>query len=202
MHPPRNEKAAGSGRVAAPRPRFVKRPLPLYLLGPRDLALAFAHRWWHHARDGVLLPSRAAIDTPSFRLLVPDAAWLPVQGETPESWTLGPLEPLLSPLPTPELQLAAAGLRGDLAAAAIAGTPLLQHLEIAGPQGVELWRELVLPGAEDGRRVRELMVLLRPVRARSALRPPPDRHPTMQRRWRLGHRLARPRPLRQQHGTG
>lgn len=165
MDPRCNDRVAGSGRVAVPRPRFVKRPLPLYLLGPRDLALAFAHRWWHHARDGALLPSRAAIDTPSFRLLVPDAAWLSVQGETPESWTLGPIEPLLAPLPTPERDVAAAGLRGDLAATAIAGTSLLQQLEIAGRQGVEPWRELVLPAAEDGRRVRELMVLLRPAGA-------------------------------------
>ena len=42
-------------------PDVVRRRLPLYLLGPRDLPLTFAQRWWQWARRGAALPPRAAM---------------------------------------------------------------------------------------------------------------------------------------------
>jgi hypothetical protein len=65
-----------------------KRPLPLHAIGPDDLALDFAHRWWHARRDGGLLPARAAVDTPEFRLLVGGVGWVDVAAPDPAGWEL------------------------------------------------------------------------------------------------------------------
>lgn len=139
-------------------PRFRKRPQPLYRLGVEDLALAFAWGCWQEARKGAFLPARAAVDTPLFRLLVDGAFWVSVSAPEPAGWALGRLEALTAGLPE-----AQASLREDLQAARLTGAPFLQDLDIAGPLGVERYRQLVLPYAEDGRTVSDLLLLLRPL---------------------------------------
>jgi hypothetical protein len=133
----------GSGRPDRPAPCRVGRPLPLYLLDAPDLALAFAHRWWQHARDGALLPPRAALDTPAFRLLVADAAWIDVAAaDVPRAWS---------------------AWTDDIAAVRATGAPRLQELRPPDHgRPAPRWRRLMLPCAPDGRRVEDILVLLRP----------------------------------------
>jgi hypothetical protein len=131
----------GSGRPDRPTPSRIGRPLPLYLLDAPDPALAFAHRWWQHARDGALLPPRAALDTPAFRLLVPGAVWIEVAAGVPQGWS---------------------AWSDDLAAVSGTGAPRLQELRHGRGPGPTCWRRLMLPCARDGRRVEDVLVVLRP----------------------------------------
>lgn len=149
-----------------------KRPMPLHALDVDDLNLDFAHRWWHGRRRGGLLPARSAVDTPEFRLLVRDAGWIEVADDAAEHWSLGPLAGLLAGLPVDRAAALAAALRPDLEAIRFTGAVLVQELTLTGP-GIHLVRrQLVLPHADDGTRVRDLLVVLgerRPVRAAGSL---------------------------------
>jgi hypothetical protein len=139
-----------------------KRPLPLHAMGPDDLALDFAHRWWHARRDGGLLPPRAAVDTPEFRLLVGGIGWVDVAAPDPAGWALGPvLAPLRGDAPFPDGHLAAveASLREDLQAIRFTGSPLLQDLVVARPTASVTCRQLLLPHADDGVRVRDMLAV-------------------------------------------
>jgi hypothetical protein len=149
--------------------RFKKRPLPLHALGPADLGLGFAHLYWSRGRDGGLLPPRCRVDTPEFRLLVEGADWIDVAAAEPACWRLGRLAALLRGLPAGPAE---ASLRRDLEAARFTGSPLLQDLVLATPAHTQRYRQLVLPCADDGRQVRDLLVLLAPLAEPVGWRPP------------------------------
>lgn len=137
-----------------------KRPIPLHALDEDDLNLDFAHRWWHARRRGGLLPPRSAVDTPEFRLLVSGSGWIDVRSAEAGCWELGPLRPALTGLTAEAAAAATASLRADLQAIRFTGAVLVQDLIAPGPGGASIWRQLVLPHADDGARVRELLVVL------------------------------------------
>jgi hypothetical protein len=148
-----------------------KRPLPLHAMGPGDLALDFAHRWWQARRDGGLLPPRSAVDTPEFRLLVVGTSWIDLTSPDPAAWQLGAIAATLRRLAAPEaahaVAEAEASLRQDLQALRFTGSALLQDLVFTGPAASETYRQLLLPHADDGVRVRDVLaVVLRPEAAR------------------------------------
>jgi hypothetical protein len=139
-----------------------KRPLPLHAMGPDDLALDFAHRWWHARRDGGLLPPRAAVDTPEFRVLVDGVGWVDVAAPDPTGWALGPALALLRgaiPSPADDLAAVEGSLREDLQAIRFTGSPVLQDLVVAWPTAKVTYRQLLLPHADDGVRVRDMLAV-------------------------------------------
>lgn len=129
-----------------------KRSLPIPALTIADPALVVAYRFWSNQRDGDFLPPRCQIDTPSFRLLVPDALWL-----APGTYT-GRLAPFL-----PATQVHAASmtleesLALDLESAFVTGIPNLQLIEIKIKGRSLLYQQLLLPTADDGHKVNELL---------------------------------------------
>lgn len=137
-----------------------KRPIPLHALDEDDLSLDFAHRWWHARRRGGLLPARSTVDTPEFRLLVSGTGWIDVRSAEAECWQLGALLPSFAGLTADSATAAATGFRQDLQAIRFTGAVLVQDLFVPGPNGLSIWRQLVLPHADDGVRVRDLLVVM------------------------------------------
>lgn len=134
-----------------------KRALPIPALTIADPALVVAYRYWSDRKDGAFLPPRCAVDTPVFRLLVPDSTWL-----APGSYT-GRLQPYgtarqVHP-PSPTLQEA---LLQDLEGAFSTGIPSLQLVEIRVGDTSILYQQLLLPTADDGSRVNELLEVSKP----------------------------------------
>ncbi len=129
-----------------------KRSLPIPALTITDPALVVAYRYWSDQRDGVFLPARCQIDTPTFRLLVPDGCWL-----VPGAYhgRLGAfLQATQVHAPTMTLEEV---LRLDLDAAVTTGVPHLQHIELKIKGRPVLYQQLLLPTADDGHNVNELL---------------------------------------------
>ncbi len=144
-----------------------KRPLPLHALDATDTALDFTYRYWHGLRTHGLLPSRSAVDTPQFRLLVPDVHWVEMRGATVERIPLGPLEGFAG------LRPAAIGgggsgyrlgtlLREDFRTVAYTGSALFQEIHLGSGGVTAVYTELLLPVADDGVEVGEVLMLVRP----------------------------------------
>jgi hypothetical protein len=129
-----------------------KRTLPIPALTIADPALIVAYRYWSERRDGAFLPPRCQIDTPTFRLLVPDALWL-----SPGSYA-GRLTPFLkdSQLQATEMTLGES-LSLDVENALVTGVPSLQLIEIKVKGRSILYQQLLLPTADDGNKVTELL---------------------------------------------
>ncbi len=154
---------------------LLKRSLPLRVLSGEEPALDLAYRYWHGRREGGLLPARADVDTPEFRLLVPDVLWVEVAEQGRERrWPLGRLDALAEAEPPPERAAPdrmIAGtrlgelLQNDLASVRFTGSALYQELTVEARGLIETYRHLLLPLADDGIRVREILAVtrLRPV---------------------------------------
>jgi hypothetical protein len=129
-----------------------KRALPIPALTIADPALVVAYRFWSDKRDGDFLPPRCEVDTPGFRLLVPDGLWL-----APGAYG-GRLAPFLAATqvhaPTMTLE---ESLRLDLDGAFVTGVPSFQLVEIKVKDRSLLYQQLLLPTADDGHRVTELL---------------------------------------------
>ncbi len=129
-----------------------KRSLPIPALTITDPALIVAYRHWAERRDGSHLPPRCAVDTPMFRLLVPDALWLGLGAYG------GRLAPYLGAtqvhLPSMTLE---ESLRLDLDAAAVTGVPLLQLVELKLSGRSFIYQQLLLPTSDDGCRTSEIL---------------------------------------------
>ncbi len=129
-----------------------KRSLPIPALTIADPALVVAYRYWSDRRDGDFLPTRCAIDTPTFRLLVPDTIWLskgaycgrlaPYASATREDATPTTLEQ---------------ALRLDVDAAFATCVPSLQLIEVKVRGCSVLYQQLLLPTADDGVHANELL---------------------------------------------
>ncbi len=129
-----------------------KRSLPIPALTIADPALIVAYRYWSERRDGAFLPPRCAVDTPTFRLLVPDANWL-----RPGAYD-GRLAPFLpaTQVHAPSITLEES-LRLDLDGAFVTGVPHLQLVELKVKGRSLLYQQLLLPTADDGTKVNELL---------------------------------------------
>lgn len=139
---------------------LAKRPLPAAALDGSDLALDLAFRAWAERRRDGLLPARCTLDTPQLRLLLPEAEWL----EPDRPGALGRLEAIgeaVAASPDAARRRLADLLREDQRTVRFTGSPLLQDLVVQGPLATERWRQLLLPTADDGVRVRELWQLCR-----------------------------------------
>lgn len=143
-----------------------KRPLPLHALGAADIALDLTYRYWHGLREQGLLPSRSRVDTPQFRLLVPAVHWVDLRQDAVENIGLGPLEGFA------ELPPAATGggrsghrlgtlLREDFRTVAFTGSALFQEIQLVQNGRTAVYTELLLPVADDGVKVTEVLMLVR-----------------------------------------
>jgi len=129
-----------------------KRSLPIPALTIADPALIVAYRFWSGRRDGGFLPPRCAVDTPTFRLLVPDAIWLSAGAYA------GRLAPFLAAtqVHAPSMTLEES-LRLDLEGAFVTGMPNLQLIELKVQGESILYQQLLLPTADDGIKVNEIL---------------------------------------------
>lgn len=134
-----------------------KRALPIPALTIADPALVVAYRYWSDRKDGAFLPPRCAVDTPVFRLLVTDALWLGPEGYT------GRMAPYLeaTQVHLSSMTLAEALLQ-DLEGAFVTGVPALQLIEIKIRDASILYQQLLLPTADDGIKVNELLEVSKP----------------------------------------
>lgn len=129
-----------------------KRSLPIPALTITDPALVVAYRYWAERKDCAHLPARCAVDTPTFRLLVPDALWL---GRGPYTGRLAPfLEATQVHAPSMTLE---ESLRLDLDAASVTGVPHLQLVELKVQGKSFIYQQLLLPTSDDGCKVNELL---------------------------------------------
>ena len=134
------------------------RVLPIPALVAADPAILFAYRYWHNLKEDGWLPARCRMDTPQFRLLVPEAHWidLRLRGARLDIGPLAPLAALRSLSGGPRLddELTAAF---DVAAAT--GMPLFQVIELRCRTQPVAYQQLVLPLADDGSHPTELLHL-------------------------------------------
>ncbi len=173
---------------------LAKRPLPLAALDGADSALEVALRAWSERRVDGLLPPRCALDTPQLRLLLPEAEWLAPPAPDGGPAPLGRFAALLERFPVdvavgqdiqralmktaeaadPRAARRSLGelLREDQRTVRFTGSPLLQDLLVQGPLAVERWRQLLLPTADDGIRVKELWQLCHLRESRPVAGPP------------------------------
>lgn len=129
-----------------------KRALPIPALTIADPALVVAYRFWSEQRDGAFLPARCQIDTPTFRLLVPDALWLP-----PGDYA-GRLLPFAAATRVDAQALTLGqSLRLDLETTFATGVPNLQLVELRVKGRPLLYQQLLLPSADDGHKVNEIL---------------------------------------------
>ena len=129
-----------------------KRSLPIPALTITDPALIVAYRYWAERKDGAHLPPRCSVDTPIFRLLVPDALWLGTGAYA------GRLAPFLgaTQVHVPSMTLEES-LRLDMDAAAVTGVPLLQLVELKIRGRPLIYQQLLLPTSDDGCKVNEVL---------------------------------------------
>lgn len=129
-----------------------KRSLPIPALTIADPALVAAYRFWSSKREDDFLPPRCVIDTPGFRLIVPGALWLG------RGAYCGRLQPFLDATraEADAMRLEDA-LRIDLDHAFDTGIPTLQLLELKIKERSILYQQLLLPTADDGYKVNELL---------------------------------------------
>lgn len=134
-----------------------KRALPIPALTIADPALVVAYRYWSDRKDGAFLPPRCAVDTPVFRLLVPDAFWLGLLGYS------GRLAPYLeaTQVHVPSMTLEEALLQ-DLEGALVTGVPALQLIELKIQGASILYQQLLLPTADDGVKANEILEVSKP----------------------------------------
>ncbi len=130
-----------------------KRSLPIPALTITDPALIVAYRHWAERKEDGHLPPRCAVDTPMFRLLVPDATWLGAGGPY-----AGRLAPFLAAtqVHVPSMTLEES-LRLDLDATSVTGVPLLQLVELKLEGRSFIYQQLLLPTSDDGSRVSEIL---------------------------------------------
>lgn len=129
-----------------------KRALPIPALTLTDPALSVAYRYWSDQKVGTTLPPRCAVDTPIFRLVVPDALWLQAKSYT------GHLAPFLAaPHVEDDTQTLAEAQRLDLECVFVTGVPALQLIELAVQDRSLVYQRLLLPTADDGDTVTELV---------------------------------------------
>ncbi len=145
-----------------------KRVLPLHALSGADLALDLGFRYWTGLRDQGLLPSRSQVDTPQFRLLIPAVHWIdlrPPLHDAEPRLALGPLEAFVDLMPASgddsEDRKLGHLLREDLRTVAFTGSPLFQEIHLRNHQQELVYSELLLPVADDGMEVTEILMLVR-----------------------------------------
>lgn len=133
-----------------------KRTLPIPALTIADPALIVGYRYWSERKDGAHLPPRCAVDTPIFRLVVADHTWL-----TADSYT-GRLTPYLA---ATSANAAAAPLEEplnrDLKNVFTTGVPSLQLIELKVKGASITYQQLLLPTADDGDHVTEVLEISR-----------------------------------------
>jgi hypothetical protein len=129
-----------------------KRSLPIPALTIADPALVVAYRYWSDRRDGDFLPTRCVIDTPTFRLLVPDTMWL---SKGAYSGRLAPYASATRGDGT-DTTLEEA-LRHDVDSAFVTCVPSLQLIEVKIRECSILYQQLLLPTADDGFHANELL---------------------------------------------
>jgi len=129
-----------------------KRSLPIPALTIADPALVIAYRCWSDLRDGDFLPTRCAVDTPTFRLLVPNTIWLS------RGAYCGRLAPYAAATQRDAEHLTLEeALRLDLDAALLTCVPSLQLIEIKIRGQSILYQQLLLPTSDDGIHANEVL---------------------------------------------
>lgn len=136
---------------------------PVSALGMADPALTFAYRYWSDLKTHGLLPPRCMVDTPDFRLIVPDTMWVDVRSENWQNYELlGPLGPYaMAEAPSAECGATTLGqsLLDDLDTVQISAVPVFQLVFLEIRQSNLLYQRLILPTADDGCHVTEMLQL-------------------------------------------
>ena len=141
-----------------------KKILPIPALIGAHPALTLAFRLWNDSRDEGCLPPRCAVDTPQFRLLVPDAHWIDLRRAREDApIDLGPLEGFASAI-SPEMNRAGPCFLGDsliddLENAAFAGAPIFFEIELSVHGEHFGYQALLIPHADDGSHATEIAVI-------------------------------------------
>ena len=110
------------------------------------------------------------MDDWAFRLLLAGASWIDVRSPELAEWSLAPLAGWLGKLPDAARSEIEVSLRDDCRAARRDGVVLVQDLAVAGRGGG--WRQLVLPHADDGVNVLDLLLVTAARPRAGAARPP------------------------------
>ncbi|MEZ5824580.1 MAG: hypothetical protein R3C97_07505 [Geminicoccaceae bacterium] len=143
---------------------LAKKMLPVPALVGAHPALTLAFRMWNDSREEGYLPPRCAVDTPQFRLLVPDAHWIDLR-RTRENTAidLGPLEGFATAI-APGMDRAGPCFLGDaliddLENAAFAGAPIFLALELSVHGERFDYQALLIPHADDGSHATEIAII-------------------------------------------
>ena len=141
-----------------------KRVLPTPALGSADPALTLSYQLWSKLRVEGYLPARCQMDTPKFRLVIPNVQWLgPIEREWVQPLALRGYEDLASPLQRSAYSAGclAEALADDVRLTQFTGGPLFQLVELSKnglPVVVQL---LLVPFADDGLKVTDILVVAR-----------------------------------------
>ncbi|MCB1972478.1 MAG: hypothetical protein H6851_15565 [Geminicoccaceae bacterium] len=143
---------------------LTKKILPIPALVGANPALTVAFRCWNNSREEGCLPPRCAVDTPQFRLLVPDVHWIDLRKfNENEDIHLGPLEGFAGAASTGHNHLQPVDLGealvDDLHNAAFAGAPVFLTLGLSIQDEPFSYQVLMIPHADDGMHVTEIAII-------------------------------------------
>ena len=144
-----------------------KRMLAIPTLSAADPALTLTYRYWNDIREDGFLPARCRFDTPQFRLVVPDAHWIDMAelgaGDPPDFGQLNGFATAVAARlghPRQPAQLGDA-LTEDLRLTTFTACPLFQLLQLSVCDNPFFYQVLMMPFADDGAKVREILLLAR-----------------------------------------
>lgn len=141
-----------------------KRVLPTLALEHADPALTLAYRLWSDRRIEGYLPARCQLDSPQFRLVIPEVQWLDRSGDHCSlKLHLAGLDAAQAQSADPacqETELAEA-LGGDIRLTEFTGNAMYQIIELSNNGTPATLQLLLLPFADDGSRVSEILVVAR-----------------------------------------
>ena len=141
-----------------------KRVLPTPALGSADPALTLSYRLWSNMRVEGYLPARCQMDTPHFRLVIPGVQWLgPIEREWAQPLELRGYEDSFSPYPfaVQGTSSLADALADDVRLTQFTGGPLFQIIELARNERTVVVQLLLVPFADDGLKVSDILVVAR-----------------------------------------
>lgn len=141
-----------------------KRVLPTPALETADPALTLTYRLWADRRIEGYLPARCQLDTPQFRLVVPQVQWLDsLEGPVSEAPHLDGYGDAVS-VDRGNHRYASSlsdDLIDDLRLTQFTGAPLFQVIGLSPEHEASTLQLLFLPFADDGMRVGEILVISR-----------------------------------------
>lgn len=141
-----------------------KRVLPTPALEIADPALTLSYRLWSDLRLEGHLPARCQLDSPQFRLVIPEVQWIgPLEAPISEPLTLDGIDDAIAPEFNAQRRsaLLSHALTDDLRLTQFTGSALFQIIDLSQRQSHSTLQLLFLPFADDGLKVIEILVVAR-----------------------------------------